>query len=143
MRAAILTLALLAPGMALAQQRPAQPPAQRQATLADEVERNIRTCIGTSQDMALVTRCMDGQRAVVAPRLDAAVERLLATQPDPAAIDALLEERQLNYVTIEGWRILDQLEVANGKAVGKPRVKFTRIQDMLAALHAEVHLKQA
>lgn len=66
-----------------------------------------------------------------------------APQPDPAAMDALLEERQLNYVTIEGWRILDQLEVANGAAVGKPRVKFTRIQDMLAALHAEVHLKQA
>lgn len=64
-----------------------------------------------------------------------------AAKPDPAAIDALLEERQLNYVTIEGWRILDQLEVTNGKTVGKPRVKFTRIQDMLAALHAEVHLK--
>ena len=91
MRAAILTLALLAPGMALAQQRPAQPPAQRQATLADEVERNIRTCIGTSQDMALVTRCMDGQRAVVAPRLDSVVERLLATQPDPTRRERLTE----------------------------------------------------
>lgn len=64
-----------------------------------------------------------------------------APKPDPAAIDALLEERQLNYVTIEGWRILDRLEVANGQPLGKPRVKFTRIQDMLAALHAEVHLK--
>lgn len=64
-----------------------------------------------------------------------------AAQPDPAAIDALLEERQLNYVTIAGWRILDQLEVANGQALGKPRLKFTRIQDMLAALRAEVHLK--
>ncbi|MEZ4729856.1 MAG: FAD-dependent oxidoreductase [Caldilineaceae bacterium] len=64
-----------------------------------------------------------------------------APQPDPMAIDGLLEERQLQFVTIEGWRILDQLEVANGKAQGKPRVKFTRIQDMLEALHAEIHLK--
>lgn len=65
-----------------------------------------------------------------------------APQPDPLAIDALLEERQLNFVTIEGWRILDQLETENGKAQGKPRVKFTRIQDMLTALHAEIHLKE-
>lgn len=79
------------------------------------------------------------------------VERMLtdlpvitpAPAPDPSAIDGLLEERQLEFVTIEGWRILDQIEVERGVAQGKPRVKFTRIQDMLAALHAEVHLKQA
>jgi ferredoxin--NADP+ reductase len=64
-----------------------------------------------------------------------------ASQPDPAAIDALLEERRLVFVTIEGWHILDRLEVANGEKRGRPRVKFTRIQEMLAALHAEVHLK--
>lgn len=57
-----------------------------------------------------------------------------APKPDPAAIDALLEERQIEVVTIDGWRILDRLETENGKAQGKPRVKFTRIQDMLAAL---------
>lgn len=60
-----------------------------------------------------------------------------APQPDPAAIDALLEERQIQVVTIDGWRILDRLETENGKALDKPRVKFTRIQDMLAALRAE------
>lgn len=57
-----------------------------------------------------------------------------APNPDPAAIDALLEERQIQVVTIDGWRILDRLETENGKAQGKPRVKFTRIRDMLAAL---------
>jgi ferredoxin--NADP+ reductase len=66
-----------------------------------------------------------------------------APQPDPTAIDALLEERQLNFVTMEGWRILDQIEVDKGKAQGRPRVKFTRIQEMLEALHAEVHIKAA
>lgn len=61
--------------------------------------------------------------------------------PDPAAIDALLEERQLEFVSIEGWRILDQLEVAEGTPLGKPRVKFTHIQDMLEALRAAVKVK--
>ncbi|MCB0185565.1 MAG: hypothetical protein KDE31_14955, partial [Caldilineaceae bacterium] len=37
--------------------------------------------------------------------------------------------------------ILDQLEVDKGKAQGRPRVKFTRIQEMLEALHAEVRIK--
>lgn len=64
-----------------------------------------------------------------------------APHPDPTAIDALLEERQLDFVTIEGWRILDQLEVANGEKRGRPRVKFTRVQDMLEALRAEIHIK--
>jgi ferredoxin--NADP+ reductase len=64
-----------------------------------------------------------------------------APEDDPAAIEGLLEERKLNFVTIEGWRILDQLELTNGIALGKPRVKFTRIQDMLNALHAAVKVK--
>ncbi|MEO3473488.1 lysozyme inhibitor LprI family protein [Roseomonas sp. CAU 1739] len=81
-RAALLAFVLLAPGAAIAQQRAPQPP--RQEELPQQVERNIRTCIGTSQEMALVARCMDSQRAVVAPRLETAVERLLATQADPA-----------------------------------------------------------
>lgn len=62
---------------------------------------------------------------------------------DPAAIDALLEERRLDFVTIEGWRILDELEVTKGQAQGRPRVKFTRIQEMLEALHAQVRFKSA
>lgn len=65
-----------------------------------------------------------------------------APHSDPAAIDAFLEERKLDFVTIEGWRILDQLEVAKGEAEGRPRIKFTRIQDMLEALHAQVRIKR-
>jgi uncharacterized protein YecT (DUF1311 family) len=83
MRAAVLGLLLVTPGLALAQQqRPAQQ-APRQDDLGQQVERNLRTCVGNSQDMVLVARCMDGQRAVVAPRLERAVERLLATQSEP------------------------------------------------------------
>jgi uncharacterized protein YecT (DUF1311 family) len=88
MRAAVLALALL-PGVAAAQQQ--RPAAPRQDDLAQQVERNMRTCLGTSQDMALAARCMDAQRAIIAPRLDAAVERLLATQQDPARRAALAD----------------------------------------------------
>jgi uncharacterized protein YecT (DUF1311 family) len=87
MRAAILGVLLLAPGLALAQQPQQQQRPGQQAPRADDlgqqVDRNLRTCIGNSQDMVLVARCMDGQRAVVAPRLERAVERLLATQSEP------------------------------------------------------------
>lgn len=65
-----------------------------------------------------------------------------APEPDPAAIDALLEDRRLVFVTIEGWRIIDQLEVAKGEKAGRPRVKFTRVQEMLEALHAQVQIKR-
>lgn len=87
-RGALLALALLLPGAALAQQQRTPQP-QRSNPLAEQVERNIRTCIGTSQDMALVARCMDSQRAVVAPRLETAAERLLATQSDPGRRERL------------------------------------------------------
>jgi uncharacterized protein YecT (DUF1311 family) len=49
----------------------------------------MRTCLGNSQDSALAARCMDGQRAVVVPRLDRAVERMLAAQQDPQRRAAL------------------------------------------------------
>jgi uncharacterized protein YecT (DUF1311 family) len=89
-RAALLALVLLAPGIAAAQQqRQAQQP--RQDDLAAQVERNMRTCLGNSQDTALAARCMDGQRSAVAPRLERAVERMLAAQQDPQRRAALAE----------------------------------------------------
>ena len=59
MRAAALALALLLPSIAAAQQQQRQQP-PRQDDLAQQVERNMRTCLGTSQDVALAARCMDG-----------------------------------------------------------------------------------
>jgi uncharacterized protein YecT (DUF1311 family) len=98
---ALLALVLLAPGVAMAQQRQQQQP--RQDDLAQQVDRNMRTCMGNSQDTALAARCMDGQRAVVAPRLERAVERLLATQQDPAR-RAALADVQAAWVTYRDKR---------------------------------------
>jgi ferredoxin/flavodoxin---NADP+ reductase len=64
-----------------------------------------------------------------------------APQPELRAVDALLAERNLTHVTIDGWRLLDQLETTAGVTQGRPRVKFTRIQEMLTAMHAQVHVK--
>lgn len=82
-RAVLLALLLLAPGIAGAQQRQQQQQ-PRPDDLAQQVERNMRTCMGTSQDTGLARSCLDGQRAAVAPRLQRALERLLETQSDPA-----------------------------------------------------------
>ncbi|MCC7207159.1 MAG: FAD-dependent oxidoreductase [Anaerolineae bacterium] len=53
------------------------------------------------------------------------------------ALDAMLRARNVEYVTYQDWQLLDKLEVANGQAVGRPRLKFTRVEDMLNALRAE------
>lgn len=56
-------------------------------------------------------------------------------EPSKDAIVALLRERQIDYVTYEDWLALDRIEQERGKALGRPRLKFTRIADMLNALH--------
>jgi ferredoxin--NADP+ reductase len=60
-----------------------------------------------------------------------------ASQPDPAAIVRLLSERQVRFISLADWRILDQIEMTLGAAAGRPRVKFTRTAEMLAVLAAQ------
>jgi ferredoxin--NADP+ reductase len=57
------------------------------------------------------------------------------SHPEPSAADALIRGRQPNCFSWEDWLRLDKLEVAGGRAVDRPRVKFTRVADMLAALN--------
>jgi ferredoxin/flavodoxin---NADP+ reductase len=54
--------------------------------------------------------------------------------PDPAAFEALLRERQPRLVTFADWRALDKLEMERGAPHGRPRVKFTSLEEMLDAL---------
>jgi len=57
--------------------------------------------------------------------------------PTPAAtdgVDALLRQREIRVVTWPDWRALDEIERREGAALGRPRLKFTRVADMLAAL---------
>ena len=55
-------------------------------------------------------------------------------QPDAAAIETLLCARQPDLVSYADWRRLDALELSNGKGCGRPRLKFTTVDEMLAAL---------
>jgi ferredoxin/flavodoxin---NADP+ reductase len=59
---------------------------------------------------------------------------LSPSAPERDALENLLKERGICYVTFEDWRHLDQLEIAKGQAVNRPRLKFCRIEDMLNAL---------
>ncbi len=52
------------------------------------------------------------------------------------AVDELLERRGAKPVSINDWRIIDELEIARGKELGKVREKFCRSHLMLDALRA-------
>jgi ferredoxin/flavodoxin---NADP+ reductase len=54
--------------------------------------------------------------------------------PQAAAADALVRQRQPSFVAYADWLKLDAIEVAQGRAQGRPRVKLTSVEEMLAAL---------
>ncbi len=54
--------------------------------------------------------------------------------PAPGAIDDLLEDRGLRPVSFADWQTLDALEQERGEALGRPRLKYSRVEEMLAAL---------
>ena len=56
------------------------------------------------------------------------------SQPSRADLEALLRQRKPSYVTFEDWQVLDALEQERGQTVGRPRLKFTRVDEMLNAL---------
>jgi ferredoxin--NADP+ reductase len=51
--------------------------------------------------------------------------------PDPAAVESVLRARQPELVTYAGWSEIDRHERALGESSGRPRVKLTRIEEML------------
>jgi ferredoxin--NADP+ reductase len=50
---------------------------------------------------------------------------------DGSAIEQLLRDRQPELVTYDGWASIDRHERSLGEASGRPRVKLTRIEEML------------
>jgi ferredoxin--NADP+ reductase len=53
---------------------------------------------------------------------------------DPEAVDALLKERGIRYVTMPDWLELERHEVSLGESQGRPRVKIVHVAEMLAHL---------
>lgn len=60
--------------------------------------------------------------------------RIDTPKPSLAALRALLAERKIRTVSIEDWRTIDAKEIERGKKSGKPREKFTRVDEMLELL---------
>ncbi|MBI1369005.1 MAG: NADP oxidoreductase [Planctomycetes bacterium] len=69
------------------------------------------------------------------------IERLLEDAPklsrataDEASLRALLEQRGVRIVTFPEWQTIDAAEIERGASQGKPREKFTRVQEMIHLL---------
>ncbi len=59
---------------------------------------------------------------------------LRPADPLREAADRLIRARQPRWFSYEDWLRLDEMEVRRGKETGRPRVKFTRVDEMLAVL---------
>jgi ferredoxin--NADP+ reductase len=91
------------------------------------IKRGPTGVIGTNKPDALET--------VTAMLEDAAAERTLApAEPDRAAAERLLRQRQPRVIDYADWLRLNALELQRGRQRGRPRLKFTRVDEMLAAL---------
>jgi ferredoxin--NADP+ reductase len=51
--------------------------------------------------------------------------------PDLASAEQLIASRQPKFITFGDWLKIDQAEIANGAKQGRPRIKFTRVEEML------------
>jgi ferredoxin/flavodoxin---NADP+ reductase len=77
----------------------------------------------------------DAAETATAMLEDAAAGQMLApAEPDAAAAERLVTQRQPHYVDYADWLRLNDLEVARGRSRGSPRLKFTRVDEILAAL---------
>jgi ferredoxin--NADP+ reductase len=53
--------------------------------------------------------------------------------PDAADAESMVRERQPDYFTFKDWEKLNAIEKAKGEVQGRPRVKFTSVEEMLEA----------
>jgi len=91
------------------------------------IKRGPTGVIGTNKpDAAETVACM----------LEDLAQDLYLPAPRAAAQEAeqMLRDRQPKYVSYADWQRLNAIEVERGRALGRPRLKFTRLDDMLRAL---------
>jgi ferredoxin--NADP+ reductase len=84
------------------------------------------------------TNKKDAQETVNALLEDLAADKHLdPAEPEPEAIQSLLAERVTALVTYEGWSEIDRHEQSLGEPHGRPRVKLTRIEQLLRVAAGE------
>ena len=90
------------------------------------IKRGPSGVIGTNKTCA--------QETVACMVEDLAAGNILAPlAPQVDAIERLIATRQPSMVSYAQWQKIDAAEIASGEAQQRPRVKFTRIADMLGA----------
>ena len=92
------------------------------------IKRGPRGIIGTNKP--------DSQETVGMLLEDLAAGRLDKQEvPSRAVLERLLAERRHDFVSYDDWQLIDLLEQERGRASGdRPRVKFSRVEEMLHAL---------
>ncbi len=60
----------------------------------------------------------------------------LPPAPGDGDIESLLRERGVDFVSYADWKTLDTHETSRGAAQGRPRVKVTRVDEMMEIIHA-------
>lgn len=70
---------------------------------------------------------------------DIVAGRLLSPEAsDPEHVSNLINERQPQHFSYEDWLKLNELEILKGEEQGRPRIKFTNIDDMLDAVKKNI-----
>ncbi|MDX6570676.1 MAG: ferredoxin/flavodoxin---NADP+ reductase [Gaiellales bacterium] len=100
------------------------------------IKRGPSGVIGTNKKDAQET--VDAMLADLGLAADgSAAEAHMPPRPDADAVEALLRSRQPQLVTYSGWEAIDRHERALGEPAGRPRVKLTRIEELLRVAAAE------
>ncbi len=105
------------------------------------IKRGPSGVIGTNKKDAQET--VDAMLADLVPSSDGADaapaggRAHIPDEPDAAAVEALLRSRQPDLVTYSGWEAIDRHERALGEPAGRPRVKLTRIDELLRVAATE------
>jgi ferredoxin--NADP+ reductase len=55
-------------------------------------------------------------------------------EPEPNTIGEMLDKQHVRYVTYQDWLVLDRIEQERGAARNAPRLKFSRVDEMLDAI---------
>ncbi len=59
-------------------------------------------------------------------------------QNEISGIESLLKERNVDYVSFEDWKLLDEYETEEGKLQERPRVKVTSIEKMIEIIRHKI-----
>ena len=90
--------------------------------VAGWIKRGATGVIGTNKADA---------QATVASMIEDVATHDASTPRNAAAVDELLDSRDVHVASFIDWQVLDDIERAAGHQLGKVREKFTRVDEML------------